>query len=83
MACFMYQRVNTQLAEFPMNQKELTLAHNWPRDMGGRQNCNQRGTDISPTTWDQEEPSLGTLKTRLLKHVQNSLYNFDISFSSL
>ena len=24
----MYQRVNTQLAEFPMSQKELTLAHN-------------------------------------------------------
>jgi hypothetical protein len=79
----MYQRVNTQLAEFLMSQKELTLAHNRPRDMGGCQNRNQRGTDVNPTTWDQEEPSLGTLKTRLLKHVQNSLYNFDISFSSL
>ena len=49
-ACFMYQRVNTWLAEFPMSQRELTLAHNRSRDMGGHQNRNQRGTDFSPTT---------------------------------
>ena len=55
-----------------MSQKELTLAHSQPRDMGGPQNHSQRGTDyLEP---GQSCP-WGTLKTRLLKHVQNSLEN--------
>ena len=57
----MYKRVNTWLAEFLMSQKELTLAHNQLRGMGGQQNRNPRGTDFNPTTWDLGRAVLGEL----------------------
>ena len=57
----MYKRANTWQAEFLVSQKELTLAHNWLRGMGGQQNRNPRGTDFSPTTWDLGRAILGEL----------------------
>ncbi|KAJ1367457.1 hypothetical protein KIN20_028370, partial [Parelaphostrongylus tenuis] len=63
------------MAEFPRSQKELTLAHNGLETWGGRQNRHLKGTDFSLTTWDPGGAVLRNLKTRLLKHVQDSLYN--------
>ena len=59
MACFMYQRVNTRLAEFPMSQRELTLAHIGLETWEDIKTAT-RGTQISarlPRT--REEPFLG------------------------
>jgi hypothetical protein len=57
----MHQRVKTQLSEFPMSQKELTLAHRRPRDVGEHQNHSQRGTDFCLTTWSPGRAVLGEL----------------------